>query len=62
MQYKHIIFPQAAVKGITSEVGIIPYGNAVVFSYHIQTVYIISDKMDILTPSDSHSIGNLLIN
>ena len=45
------------MKGITVELGVIPYGNGAVLTYQIQTVYIVSDKMDILVPSDSHGIG-----
>ena len=45
------------MKGITGELGVIPNGNGAVLTYQIQTVYIVSDKMDILVPSDTHGIG-----
>ena len=48
---------QAAVQGITSELGIIPHGGGVHLHYQIQTVYVVSDKTSILSPSDSQSIG-----
>ncbi|XP_063693662.1 intermembrane lipid transfer protein VPS13A-like [Bolinopsis microptera] len=50
------VITEAAVKGITSEVGIIPNNNGIVLSYQIHTVYVLSDKVDILIPSDSHAI------
>ena len=48
------------MKGITGELGVIPNGNGAVLTYQIQTVYIVSDKMDILVPSDTHGIGMYL--
>ncbi|KAL5247330.1 hypothetical protein ACHWQZ_G019262 [Mnemiopsis leidyi] len=61
------VITEAAVKGITVELGVIPYGNGAVLTYQIQTVYIVSDKMDILVPSDSHGIvpiceGRIVVN
>ena len=53
----HRTLSQAAVQGITSEVGIVPHGNGLHLHYKIDTVYVVSEKTSILAPTDKQSIG-----
>eukprot|EP00116_Pleurobrachia_bachei_P002875 sb/3463137/ len=59
---------EAAVKGISSEIGLIPHGNGVAISYQVQTVYVTGpNESYVMSPTDEKNImpimdGKVVVN